>query len=549
MNRSPRFADSVVIYFNMNAGCAGDGALLSDAQLAHLRWYCEWTQERCRRVLVALPASHRPDSKRLLPKLSPFSVFWCGEPAPKDKLRANVIWLINGDRLPMIDWPAASAAVRRQAADVLVFGQPVHSPQGNYPESVVTDGDGQVLRFQRHYFDSAKFADRFNGRAAFLAIRGEQAAAVIDHVCSRGWGMESVGALTVRLQVRWSSHPCLLTGVLRGDTSVAKNDGRTAANHLDFAAENRAFTAATIRELRPPGGDSRETVRAPSNGAMPRGKSAALAAIEDFSSEPDHEDASFAAAKRVLDTTAAALGLLLLSPLMLLIAALVKMTSPGPVLFGHRRQGLGGREFRCWKFRSMRSDADQLQAELRAKNEVDGPQFKMSRDPRITPLGSVLRKTNLDELPQLINVLRGEMSLVGPRPSPDAENQYCPAWRKARLSVRPGISGLWQVFRNRDETASDFQEWIYYDVEYARHRCMGLDFFILLCTPVAVVAPSWARRFRLLLERRGICTHAEEMSAPATAPLPELDVLSPALAGAAAGGNGKHYDSATWHSS
>lgn len=542
MNRSPRIADSVVIYFNMNAGRSCDGALMSDAQLARLRWYCEWTQERCRRVLVALSASHRPDSSRLLPKLSPFSVFWCGEPAPKDALRANVIWLINGDRLPMIDWPAAAAGTRRQTADVLVFGQPLHSLHGNYPEAVLTDADGQVLRFQRHYFDSAKFADRFSGRAAFLAIRGEQAAAVIDHVCSRGWGMESVGALTVQLQVRWSPHSCLLTGVMRGDTSVAKNDGRTAANHREFPAENHC-------ELRSSDADSHETARAPSNGSMPRGKSAALAVIEDFASEPDNEDASFAAAKRVLDFTAAALGLLLLSPLMLLIAVLVKVTSPGPVLFGHRRQGLGGQEFRCWKFRSMRSDADQLQAELRAKNEVDGPQFKMSRDPRITPLGAVLRKTNLDELPQLINVLRGEMSLVGPRPSPDAENQYCPAWRKARLSVRPGISGLWQVFRNRDESASDFQEWIYYDVEYARHRCIGLDFFILLCTPVAVVAPSWARRFRLLLERRGICAHAEEMSAPATAPLPELDVLSPALAGAAAGGNGKHYDSTTWHSS
>jgi lipopolysaccharide/colanic/teichoic acid biosynthesis glycosyltransferase len=212
--------------------------------------------------------------------------------------------------------------------------------------------------------------------------------------------------------------------------------------------------------------------------------------------------------KRAMDVVASAAGLALLSPVLLVVAVLIKCTSRGPVLFGHVRQGLGGKEFSCWKFRTMRVGADSEQDKLRAENEVDGPQFKIENDPRLTKLGNWLRRTNIDELPQLINVLVGQMSLVGPRPSPDKENQLCPAWRRTRLSVKPGITGLWQVLRMRDGQQSDFQEWIYYDVEYARHRSLRLDVQLLLYTPISMFASSRVTRFAKRLEKRGVCPHS-----------------------------------------
>ena len=178
---------------------------------------------------------------------------------------------------------------------------------------------------------------------------------------------------------------------------------------------------------------------------------------------------------------AALCGLLVLSPVLLAVALLIKMTSAGPVLFGHEREGRGGKAFRCWKFRTMSHRAHAQQRQLYAQNQVDGPQFKLSQDPRITRIGHVLRRTNIDELPQLLNVALGDMSLIGPRPSPFRENQICVPWRRARLSVRPGITGLWQVCRH-ERAAGDFHQWIYFDVLYARHRSFSLDMRILLAT-------------------------------------------------------------------
>lgn len=189
----------------------------------------------------------------------------------------------------------------------------------------------------------------------------------------------------------------------------------------------------------------------------------------------------YLAFKRGFDTLFAALGLIVLSPLLLATGLLVKLTSRGPVLFGHLREGLGGRPFRCWKFRTMVQDADRMQRRLYERSMVDGPQFKLPADPRVTPLGRILRLTNIDELPQLINVVLGQMSLVGPRPSPFRENQICVPWRRARLSVRPGITGLWQVCRH-ERSAGDFHQWIYYDMLYIRHMSLWLDIRILLAT-------------------------------------------------------------------
>jgi lipopolysaccharide/colanic/teichoic acid biosynthesis glycosyltransferase len=185
--------------------------------------------------------------------------------------------------------------------------------------------------------------------------------------------------------------------------------------------------------------------------------------------------------KRAVDATAALCGLIVLSPLLLLIAILIKLESKGTVLYRDVRETMGGRQFHCWKFRTMCEGADEKQRELLKQNEVDGPQFKIEGDPRITRIGRWLRKISFDELPQLVNVLRGDMSIVGPRPSPFRENQICIPWRNARLSVRAGITGLWQVCRE-DRLAGDFHQWIHYDLLYVQHMSFAVDLKILLAT-------------------------------------------------------------------
>jgi lipopolysaccharide/colanic/teichoic acid biosynthesis glycosyltransferase len=203
--------------------------------------------------------------------------------------------------------------------------------------------------------------------------------------------------------------------------------------------------------------------------------------LVEVTDEPEPKSASYPLAKEWFDRAAAAVGLFVLSPLLALIAILIKLDSRGPVLYADLRETKGGRQFNCWKFRTMRVGAAAEQAELASKNQLDGPQFKMHRDPRITRIGVWLRKISLDELPQLLNVVSGSMSLVGPRPSPFRENQICVPWREARLSVRAGITGLWQV--SRDERRNgDFHQWIHYDLLYVRNCSWAVDVKILLAT-------------------------------------------------------------------
>ncbi|MHC4518707.1 MAG: sugar transferase [Planctomycetota bacterium] len=178
--------------------------------------------------------------------------------------------------------------------------------------------------------------------------------------------------------------------------------------------------------------------------------------------------------KRIADIVVAAIVLILFIPVIPLMALAIKMSSPGPVFFKDKRQGLHGRLFDCVKFRTMRVGAADIQDKLRFVSEVDGPQFKMEDDPRISTVGWFLRETYLDEIPQFFNVLCGQMSVVGPRPSPEAENTLCPSWRDARLSVRPGITGLWQVNRTR-RPFRDFQEWIHYDTQYVQQLSPRMD--------------------------------------------------------------------------
>jgi lipopolysaccharide/colanic/teichoic acid biosynthesis glycosyltransferase len=193
---------------------------------------------------------------------------------------------------------------------------------------------------------------------------------------------------------------------------------------------------------------------------------------------------SLPAWKRGLDVLGAGAGLVLLAPLFGAIALAVKAASPGPVLFRQRRSGRGGRPFVMYKFRTMVWDAEERRAELRARNERDGPAFKIKDDPRVTRLGRFLRTTSLDELPQLWNVLKGDMSLVGPRPLPCDESDACAGWQRRRLDVTPGLTCIWQV---RGRGGVSFADWVRMDVQYIRSRSPWQDLKLLLLTLRAVV--------------------------------------------------------------
>jgi lipopolysaccharide/colanic/teichoic acid biosynthesis glycosyltransferase len=209
----------------------------------------------------------------------------------------------------------------------------------------------------------------------------------------------------------------------------------------------------------------------------------------------------YAAVKRAIDIMVSGTALVLLAPFWLLMALLIKLDSPGPVHFRHEREGMGGRPFGCLKFRTMVPNADQLQRKLALMNAVDGPQFKIARDPRRTRVGHILSNTNLDELPQLWNVFRGDMSLVGPRPSPFRENQVCVPWRAGRLSVRPGMTGMWQICRH-DRDRGDFHQWIQYDLLYVRHMSLWLDLKIILLTPVSMLRGGYVKTHWLVSEEK-----------------------------------------------
>jgi lipopolysaccharide/colanic/teichoic acid biosynthesis glycosyltransferase len=195
------------------------------------------------------------------------------------------------------------------------------------------------------------------------------------------------------------------------------------------------------------------------------------------------------AVKRAFDYSVAAALILLAAPLLAVVALLVKASSRGPVVYVSRRIGLNEREFPMFKFRTMYPDAAHRQDELEAANEADGPLFKLRRDPRVTPAGAFLRRFSLDELPQLFNVLRGEMSLVGPRPLPMRDYQRLEPWHRKRYLVLPGMTGLWQVSGRSDLT---FDRLVRLDFHYLETWSIWLDVSILLRTIPAVIAKRGA---------------------------------------------------------
>ncbi|MBC8001507.1 MAG: sugar transferase, partial [Opitutaceae bacterium] len=222
------------------------------------------------------------------------------------------------------------------------------------------------------------------------------------------------------------------------------------------------------------------------------------AALDDFHGRPvlvfhTGPESSWQAFFKVLMDLIGSLALLALSiPILGVVSIAIKLTSPGPILFRQQRSGLNGRPFVMYKFRSMVTNAEQLQHELASMNEMSGPVFKVTNDPRITPIGKFLRKYSIDELPQLFNVLRGDMSLVGPRPLPvDEVKRFNDVAHRRRLSVKPGLTCKWQISgRNQ---VSNFEDWVRLDLEYIDDWSLWLDLKILLLTVPVVLMGKGAK--------------------------------------------------------
>ncbi len=183
--------------------------------------------------------------------------------------------------------------------------------------------------------------------------------------------------------------------------------------------------------------------------------------------------------KRAFDFGASLVGLVCLSPVLLATAVAIKLESEGPVIFSQDRVGLNGKKFKMYKLRSMVSNAEELKEKLLEQNEMSGPMFKMKDDPRITKVGKFIRKTSIDELPQLINVLKGDMSLVGPRPSLPKEVKQFEPWMYERLQVKPGLTCYWQVSGRNN---IDFEDWMKLDVKYVRERSLLGDLKLVFKT-------------------------------------------------------------------
>lgn len=383
-----------------------------------------------------------------------------------------------------------------------------------YREYVRTDGEERLLGFVRAYDG----ADPRLGRVLLTcdvdiarmwqkaeeATEGSRTIRRAVHPLDRsvrsveggvydGSSAEDRAAFLSKLQMTWRSPDVTVPRAQRlgegvfADEKTANRDeagprvigpvwlgaGRRMPNERAVVGPVVLYDEGEVREERAPEVDWEEltTVR----GQFPEQET------ERTGQEKTRRRPFFHAAKRLFDIVFATVAIILTAPVYPFILLAIYLEDGRPFFFVHQRETIGGRVFGCIKFRSMRKDAEKLKRELAMKNQADGPQFFIEQDPRLTRVGAFLRKYNLDEFPQFFNVLIGDMSVVGPRPSPRSENQYCPPWREARLSVRPGITGLWQVSRTR-RAGQDFQEWIKYDLEYVEKASMLLDMKIIYQT-------------------------------------------------------------------
>ena len=198
-----------------------------------------------------------------------------------------------------------------------------------------------------------------------------------------------------------------------------------------------------------------------------------------FENESTRGFSFYEAIKRLIDIICSFVGILVLSPLFIIIAIIVKFTSKGPIFFSQKRVGRNGKEFDMYKFRSMVVNAEELKEKLAAQNEMSGPMFKMKDDPRVTKVGKFIRKTSIDELPQLWNILKGDMSLVGPRPSLPKEVAQFEDWMYKRLEVKPGLTCYWQVSGRNN---IDFEDWMKLDIRYVEERNLWIDIKLIFKT-------------------------------------------------------------------
>lgn len=193
--------------------------------------------------------------------------------------------------------------------------------------------------------------------------------------------------------------------------------------------------------------------------------------------------------KRIIDIICSLIGLILLAPFLLIVIIAIKCESKGPVIFSQERVGFKGKNFKMYKFRSMVINAEELKEKLEGLNEMDGPMFKIKNDPRVTKIGRFIRKTSIDEFPQLINVIKGEMSIVGPRPSLPIEVEEFETWMMERLEVKPGLTCYWQVSgRNNIE----FEEWMRLDVKYVREKSIFVDIKLMFKTLLLLLGDKHA---------------------------------------------------------
>lgn len=380
----------------------------------------------------------------------------------------------------------------------------------DYRERVESRPDGRFLRFRRLY-------DGPVSRLARVAFTSEADIA-------RDWSL-----------MNNSERPWLaLRRIVPRDLRAAmREDGRIYSSDLD--RDNARFvrdlaeiwrrpdaTVARVRRLGREGWADRDAPESKSESmtgplwiGAGRSISAGSAAVgpavlwDDPDVRPEPEDLSFqdiesktawterrideaapytgSAVKRGFDIIFSLGALAVTLPLYPFILLAIYIEDRRPFFFSHERESIHGRVFGCLKFRTMYRNAEEMKSKLQQDNRADGPQFYIENDPRITRVGRWLRQLQLDEIPQFYNVLVGHMSIVGPRPSPYSENQYCPGWREARLSVRPGVTGLWQIRRTRADGA-DFQEWIRYDIEYVERASFWLDLYIVWKTVLLVVS-------------------------------------------------------------
>lgn len=340
-----------------------------------------------------------------------------------------------------------------------------------------TGGAFSLLRFRA--------ANRAEGRECLLALanRLRQRSRTIDEL---GWGRDEELWLVLphcpppaasRLAEEMCRAACSAPGAIL-----------YLLHHYDASSSGKDTNGAAVTEpaapsesARPGGSAQPAPIFSPTGAAGQNGQHCSVAP----QSLDELLDTGMPLWKRAIDVAAAGTALVLLAPLFAVVALAIKLTSRGPVFFSQWRAGRNGRPFKMYKFRSMVVDAEQLKPQLIALNEQDGPAFKIDRDPRITPIGRVLREFSIDELPQLWNVLKGDMSLVGPRPLPVDEAARCQTWQRQRVDAVPGLTCFWQV-KDRS-TKVPFADWARMDIRYIRSRSLWTDLRLIFKTLLFVI--------------------------------------------------------------